>query len=211
MAPPSAGRGPGYRTALFIAGVLVGVFLLGALRFAVQEPEHDVHYHANWAVFLDGERLDLSGRRYMEDVAQCTADPSHQRPEDRVHMHDGNQDVVHVHAGGATWGHLLANLGFGIGDDYLETDEALYRDGGGRSLKFVLNGSRTRSIRNLQIGDEDRLLISFGHETPEEVLEQQFPHVAADAGRYNRLPDPASCAGHHEPTLSQRLVRAFWY
>src|SRR5690606_21078754 len=118
-------------------------------RFAAQEPQHPhVHYHANWAVVVDGERLDLSGDRYMEDVFQCSADPSAQRPEDRVHMHENNQDIVHVHAAGVTWGHFLANLGFGVGDDYLETDGGRYATGEGGSLKFILNGQPVRSIRN---------------------------------------------------------------
>jgi hypothetical protein len=194
-----------------ILGAVIGVLLLSAARL-VALPEHEhVHHHANWAVFINGERLDLTDMRYMEDVFQCTMDPTHQRPEDRVHMHEGNHDVVHVHASGVTWGHLLANLGFGIGDDFLHTDRARFETTPERSLKFVLNGSPVRSIRNLSIGDQDRLLISYGPESVETVVADQYPLVAADAGRYNEVPDPASCSGAHEETFGERVRRAVWF
>lgn len=194
-----------------IAGAVLGFLLIGAARFATQEHVHGVHYHANWAIFLNGERLDLTDTRYMEDVFVCTADPSHQNPEDRVHMHENNQDVVHVHAAGVTWGHLMANLGFAFGDDYLYTDKARYTNESGNTLKFILNGRQVQSLNNQAIGDRDRLVISYGPETVEEVLEKQFPLVETSAARYNEMPDPASCSGAVEETVGDRLRRAFWF
>jgi hypothetical protein len=197
---------------LVLLGVVCGFLLLGAARFLGQSVEHAVHYHANWAVFLDGSRLDLTGDRYMEDIAQCSADPSHQRPEDRVHMHEKNHEVVHVHASGVTWGHLLANLRFGIGDDYLITDEgARYLTDEERTLKFIVNGVAVRSIVNRPIGDQDRLLISYGSESEEDVVSSQFAQVAATAATYNVAPDPASCSGQHETGVGERLRQAFWF
>lgn len=196
---------------LLLTGALAGVLLVGAVRFAGQTHEHPVHYHANWAVFVDGERLDLTGDRYMEDVMRCSADASHVAPEDRVHMHENDHDVVHVHAAGVTWGHLIANLGFNVGDDFLITDNGRYLSGEAGSLKFILNGAEVPSIHNRQIGDQDRLLISFGPEPAEEVVASQFSQVLANAGTFNTMPDPASCSGHEEMTFGQRLRRAVWY
>jgi len=195
-----------------LVGAVIGVLSLLAVRLVAQpEAGHSVHYHANWAVFLEGERLDLTAGRYMEDVFQCSMDAAHQHAEHRVHMHENNHDVVHVHDSGVTWGHLLANLGFGIGDDYLETGTAFLRSAPDRSLKFILNGRPVRSIRNLEIASEDRLLISYGPETVDEVLATQFPEVQSNADRYNLMPDPASCSGAQEEGFSSRLRRALWY
>ena len=197
----------------FVAGLAAGAALLGAVRFAAMPPADDVvHYHANWAVMLNGERLDLSSDRYMEDVAGCRADPSHVMPADRVHMHENDHDAVHVHAAGATWGHLLANLGFGIGDDYLVTDDGVRHDASPTAeLKFILNGTQVTSIRNRLIQSRDRLLISYGSEPVDEVIGTQFPRVASTAERLNSLPDPASCSGPMEETTGDRLRRAFWF
>lgn len=196
---------------LFLLGIVVGIVALGSMRFLAQGPEQPTHYHANWALFIDGQRLDLSADRYMEDVIQCMADPANQRPEDRVHMHENNPDVVHVHAPGVTWGHLLANLGFTAGEDYLFTDRARYQADADRSLKFILNGAEVRSIQNRPIGDKDRLLISFGQEDVGQVISGQLPHLAADASHYNEMPDPASCSGAAEERLGERFRRAFWF
>jgi hypothetical protein len=204
--------GFGWRSALLLGiGAVLGIVVLTALRFAGQPPHQHVHYHANWAVFVNGERLDLTDERYMEDVFQCMADPSMQRPEDRVHMHENNQDVVHVHASGVTWGHLLANLGFGIGEKYLETDQGRLAEEGENTLKFILNGRPIGSVRNQQIGNQDRLLISYGPESVEQVLATQYPVVEENAGVYNTMPDPASCSGQAEETFGDRLRRAVWY
>ncbi|MQA89620.1 MAG: hypothetical protein GEU90_05230 [Gemmatimonas sp.] len=196
---------------LIVLGAIIGVVGLSALRFAGQPPHEHVHYHANWAIFVDSERLDLTDDWYMEDVFQCLADPSQQRAEDRAHMHENNQDVVHVHASGVSWDHLLANLGFGVGDDYLETDRERLEEDDQNSVKFVLNGRPVSSIRNLPIGDEDRLLISYGTQTIKEVMESEFPVVEKSAGEYNVLPDPASCSGQQAETLGERIRRAVWY
>lgn len=188
----------------------IGIAIVGmiGIRLALQEHPHSVHYHANWAMIIDGERVDLTGARYMVDVLQCMIDPTMQTPEDRVHMHEGNHDIVHVHASGVTWGHFLANLGFGVGDDYLETRDELQQSDSARTLKFVLNGRQVRSIRNLAVGDRDRLLISLGPETLEDVIATQFPTVAETAAEYNTRPDPTSCSGAHEETFGERLRRA---
>jgi hypothetical protein len=206
------GRGSGLTYAFLLGlGILSGALLMGAIRYVNLEPPPHVHFHANWALFADGQRVDLTADRYMEDVAQCMADPANQRPEDRVHMHNGDADVIHVHDAGATWGHFLANLGMGIGDDYIEIGDARMANDEAKSLKFVLNGNRIRSLRNLTIVNRDRLLISFGSEPVETVISTQFPQVAENAETMNTHPDPASCSGNVEETTSERLRRAFWF
>ena len=204
-------RGAGFVMLMVLTGVVVGVVALGLLRLAFAEPEPVTHYHANWALFVDGQRLDLAEERYMEDVVRCKADPTRVDPEDRVHLHNLNADVVHVHDGGATWGHLLANLGFAVGDDYLFTDTGARLFGTPeRPLKFILNGQEVPSIRNLVIENRDRLLISYGTETAEVVARTQFPRVASTAAEHNTRPDPAGCSGPAEEGLGERLRRAFW-
>lgn len=200
------------RWTILLLGFAIGVLSLAAFRFATVQPPEAVHHHANFAVFIDGERLDLSGDRYMEDVASCAADPNAVRPEDRIHLHDNNHDVVHVHHAGATWGHLMANLGFSLGEDHLIADDGRrFFDGEeGRSMVQVLNGMPVPSAHNRAVRSGDRLVISVGTEDPDEVLGRLYPRVAANAAEYNQRADPAGCAGAHGPlTFSQRLRMAF--
>ena len=203
---------------LLSAGVALGVLGIGALRFALlpELPDDEpVHYHANFAVFLDGERLDLSAMRYMEDVTACKANPDVVVPPERAHMHEGVQDVVHVHHDAVTWGHFFANIDIALGDDFLVTDEGTrYFADQARTFKFLVDGERVSTILNRVIESEERLLISFGAETVAEVLETQFPQVLGTAASFNQFhQDPGGCSAEapEEETAGQRLRRAFWF
>lgn len=198
------------KTLLAVAlGVVVGILTLAAFRTVAAGPAEPTHYHANFALFVDGERVDLSADEYMEDVATC-AHGGTVLPAARAHLHNNDPDVAHVHHEGVTWGHLLANLGYGLGADYL----ALHRgpvltETGGSTLKFVLNGQPQLAVHDQLIQSGDRLLISYGPESEPEVLRAQFPRVAVNAEEFNQRPDPASCAGAHQAGLLERLRYAF--
>jgi hypothetical protein len=192
-----------------LVGVLIGVIGLAVYRFAFAPVEEPTHYHANFALVVDGERVDLSGDKYMEEVGACTVSET-VLPTERAHLHGNNPDVAHVHHEGVTWGHLLANLGFGVGEGYLLLDRGrMYSAGEGRTLKFILNGQPQFSVRNELIRSGARLLISYGPESEAEALRTQFPTVASSAEEYNQRPDPAGCSGAHEVTLWDRVRHAF--
>lgn len=200
------GLGPG------LLGVAVGVLALGGLRLALLPPLETVHYHANWAVWIDGARVDLSGDRYMEDVGACVTDPAAMTAEARVHMHENNPDVIHVHHAGATWAHLLQNLGWGVGQGWLVTDDGtIHRDGEGKRISWILNGMDVPPAHDRVIRPGDRLLLTYGSEAPADLVELRFPTVAADAPGFDGTYDPAGCAGHAEETFGDRVRRAFWF
>jgi hypothetical protein len=194
---------------LFLGGLL-GMLALGAVRFAFAPLRHATHYHANWAVFVDGQRLDLSGDAFMEDVAACRASDVGILPEARIHMHENDHDLVHVHHEGATWGALMANLGMNLGPAYLVLADGTHLAAGdGRQLVFVIDGLRVPEVHNRVVRSGDRLLISYTTD-PAAAEAAEFAQVADDAERYNDLQDPASCAGHGELSPLQRLRLAFW-
>jgi hypothetical protein len=209
-----------YRSAtLFLgAGALLGILAVGAMRYAnlpAQVTDEGVHYHANFTVFVDGERLDLSDERYMEDIATCKANPDIVLPRERAHLHERIGDIVHVHQPGVTWGHLFANIGFVLGDGVLVTDDGrTFIDDGTRTMTFVLNGQTERSVYNLAIASEDRLLISIGDATPDSVLNAQFAEVPATAAAFNGVHQDAggcSASAPVEVTPGERIRRAFWF
>lgn len=197
---------------LLLAGAGLGVLALGAARFVAQPPPDVVHYHANWALVLDGERVDLTSARYMEDVAACRPGAALVAPEERVHMHDNDADAVHVHAPGVTWGHFLANLGYALNATHLVTDAGrVVADSAGHTLKFVLNGRPVDRLHDRLIGARDRALISYGPEPADEVVRTQFARVASTAARLDTLPDPATCSGEAPRTFGERARRALWF
>jgi hypothetical protein len=193
-----------------LAGAVIGVLVFGLARAALVDWPMPPHYHANWHVVVHGERLDFSDARYMEDVAAC-APGEDILPHGRVHMHDGVDHVVHVHHHGVAWGHFFQNIGISATADHLILpDGRRYFAGERGTLKYVINGFAVEDVTTRVIRSGDRLLISFGEEPLEQVVAVHFADVPADAEQYNRLPDPAACAGVHELTPWQRLRLAFF-
>lgn len=196
----------------FAIGLALGILTFGLVRLAALPPDHATHYHANFAIFVNGQRLDLTADRFMEDVTRCKADPALMEPRDRVHLHNRDHDVVHVHADAATWSHLFANLRMGLGDDWMVTHTGeLLRNADGRRLTFILNGTPISDPGSRVIRSEDRLVVNHGPETAEQVLATRFPAVKSNAGEFNGKFDPGGCGSIHEPTLRERLQRAFWF
>jgi hypothetical protein len=193
-------------------GMALGVFALGVARFLFISPLEATHFHANWAIYIDGERLDLSDQRYMEEVASCYTVDGNVTPQSRIHMHEGNHDVVHIHDQGVTWGHLAGNLGIGLGEGYLILrDGTRIFDGEDGRFTYILNDRVLTSIHNELVASEDRLLISYGAESLDELGDHRFPLVATTAGEYNTREDPPTCSGSGEPPgFWERLRSAFW-
>lgn len=204
-------RGGAARTTVNVgAGVFLGILSWGLLRFAVGPCPDPPHYHANWAVVVNGEEVDFSADGYMQSVAGCAA-MNVVDPAERVHMHNNEGEVVHVHHTGVAWGHFFDNVGIAVGPDYLILDgERRFFEEEGRTLKFVLDGFVVGEIGTFPIRSGQRLLISYGPETTEQVLEEQFPLVAADAEEYNERDDPAGCSGAVDVGPWERLRGAFW-
>lgn len=191
----------------FVIGFVAGAALLITMRFITYSPKI-VHYHANFALFVNGEREDFDNFTFYEEVASCGSDDGN-NPKTRVHMHENVNDVIHVHDAGSTWGHLFSNLGFFLGNNILQTDGGIYVDGseGGKRLKFILNGQESRSIANQTIQSEDVLLINYGDESL-EALQQRYEAIQRNAGEYNHKSDPASCKGSEKLSFVERLKKA---
>jgi len=193
-------------------GMALGALGLGAARFLWVPPPEATHFHANWAIYIDGERLDLSDQRYMEEISSCYTVDGEVTPQSRVHMHEANHDVVHIHHLGATWGHLAGNLGIGLGEGYLILyDGTRIFDGEDGRFTYILNGRALTSVHNQLIASEDRLLISYGSESLDELGTERSDEVATTAREYNTREDPATCPGSMEPLgVWDRLKAAFW-
>ncbi len=186
----------------FLAGILWFVMV----RFIMYESDA-VHYHANFAVYVDGQRETFDNFTFYEEVASCGADELN-NPKARGHMHDNISHVVHVHDYGVTWGHFFANIGYTFGNDILKTDKGHFVSGeDAKELRFILNGKDVDSVANQTIRSEDVLLIDFGTSTDPE-LQSRFQSITRDAADYNKRDDPSSCTGDKPLTFTERLKKS---
>ncbi len=192
---------------IFVLAFLLGMFWLVAVRFVTLEKK-EVHYHANFAVFVDGERIPFDNFTFYEEIAACGGNGI-DSPKIRAHMHDQINHVVHVHDNGATWGHFFANIGFTNGDTVFKTNEDVYVEDKNTEITFVLNGEPVDTTANRTIGDKDVLLVSINNsEISEQKLTEQYDQIKQDADFYNQNDDPSACSGGKELTFTERLKQS---
>lgn len=192
-----------------ISLVAIG-FLLGVLGFTtyriVTYKTMRVHHHANFALYINGERDEFKSFTFYEEVQAC-ADHGAANPKSRVHMHNQDASLIHVHDNGATWGHFFANLGYGLTDKALQNDDGVFAASDDDKLTFILNGQEVSTIANRVISSEDVLLINYGSED-NETLEQRFKEIPSNAQEFNGKNDPGGCAGNEAPSFIKRLEAA---
>ena len=196
---------------LFVVGLLLGALVILAIRFATYNVQQ-THYHANFAVYINGQREQFKGPQYYEEVAACSASGPIQ-PAQRAHMHNNINSVIHVHDDGVTWQQFLNNLGWTLGPNFIQDNQQnMHVEDSTNKLNIILNGQNLTdltSITNQVIHDRDRLLISFG-DISNNALQKEYSSVPNTAKHYDESKDPASCAGQmSKVTLGDRFHHLF--
>ena len=120
----------------------------------------DEHVHSTLLVRIFGDKFDF-------------AVPSYQIKNSWIHFEDSDGTTIHRHATGVTLGFLFDSLNIGIDTDcFIFPDGRQFCTTEDYSLKYYINHQPVSNIRDYVFADGDRILISFGSETPEEIEEQ---------------------------------------
>ena len=118
------------------------------------------HSHAAILVKVFGDAFDFSA-------------PAYQIKSSWIHFEGRDGTTVHKHATGVTLGYLFETLRLGLDDQcFTFQDGRSFCNNDDYSLKFYINGEQVKDIRGYEIKDNDRILISYGGETPEEMEAQ---------------------------------------
>lgn len=153
-----------------------------------------VHWHADFAVFVNGERFDFDKPEFISNEGE--------ENNPWVHIHEPRPTVVHVHREQTTWDEFLRSLGFELTDSKLALpDGRVLESGDEAKLKFYVNGVRVDTIMFEPIADLIRVLITFGPEGDDEVRATQIPMVTDQAcipselclDRVPAVPEPEPC------------------
>ena len=184
---------------LLVFGPLVGLICL-RLIFVQPPVIENTHYHADFAIYIYDQQLDLDQDHYYVGSSQCQTD-SQNDPLSRAHLHSPNPGLVHVHDQAVTWSHFFSNLGFELTDSKIRQpidDNNLksltYESNQDYRLRFILNGNFIHHPSAKVIGNKDRLLIDYGNAS-EASLKQRFNNVGTLAAEANLTDDPAGCFG----------------
>jgi hypothetical protein len=147
-----------------IVGYAAYVFATG-LPSAPGGPENagalgSEHSHAGILVKIFGDSFDFSA-------------PAYQIKSAWIHFEGNDGTTIHKHATGVTLGYLFETLGLGLDDQCYEfQDGRSFCTNEDYSLKFFINGQQVDSVINYETADDDKILITYGAETPEEIESQ---------------------------------------
>ena len=120
----------------------------------------DAHEHASLLVKIFTDKFDFSV-------------PSYQIKSSWIHFEDSDGTTIHRHASGVTLGYLFANLNIGIDSEcYIFPDGRQFCTNEDYSLKYYINHQIVKDISGYVLEDGDRILITYGSETPEQIEDQ---------------------------------------
>ena len=120
----------------------------------------DEHVHSSLLVRIFGDKFDF-------------AVPSYQIKSSWIHFEDSDGTTIHRHSSGVTLGYLFDSINIGIDSKcFVFPDGRQFCTNEDYSLKYYINHQPVSDIREYVFEDGDRILISFGSETPEQVEEQ---------------------------------------
>lgn len=176
--------------------VILAIFISGYLYAGMKYLPP--HYHANFAIYIDGERVDFSGDEFMEDIAACGLSDL-MFPQHRAHLHENNPETIHIHAQWVSWGHFFANNGIVFNDSILSLEdwERILLTYEGNKISFLLNWEKVINPYNDLIKSEDSLVIVYWDDTNISEL-----FVSDNAAEYNSKYDPGSCGWTNQGWIS---------
>ena len=120
----------------------------------------DEHEHASVLVRIFGDRFDFSV-------------PSYQIKSSWIHFEESDGTTIHRHSSGVTLGYLFDSLNIGLDKNcYIFPDGRQFCSNEDYSLKYYINHELVKDIRDHVIEEGDRILITYGNETPEQIEEQ---------------------------------------
>ena len=127
----------------------------------------DQHEHASLLVKIFTDKFDFSV-------------PSYQIKSSWIHFEESDGTTIHRHSSGVTLGYLFDSLNIGV--DYVDrvnedTIKKCFIFPDGRqfctnedySLKYYINHQIVKDVSDYVIEEGDRILITFGNETPDQI------------------------------------------
>lgn len=118
------------------------------------------HQHASLLVRVFGDKFDFSV-------------PAYQIKSPWIHFEGSDGNTIHRHATGVPLGYLFDSLKIHVTDKcFVFPDGREFCSSDQYSLKFYINHNKVDDITKYIINEGDRILISYGGETQEELDNQ---------------------------------------
>ncbi len=117
----------------------------------------DEHEHASILVRIFGDKFDFSG-------------PAFQIKSGWIHFEGRDGNTIHRHSSGVTLGYLFGTLGMDLTTEcFIFADGREFCNNEDYSLKNFINHQPVSDISNYVLNEGDKILISYGDETLEQL------------------------------------------
>lgn len=150
-----------------IAAVAIGVGV-GIYNYVQNPPRTtefgalgSTHEHASFKLFINGEEpVDFSL-------------PPYQVKSRLIHFEDDDGDIIHLHATRVDLGFLFESFNMKFDSECITlANGTSYCNDGDKTVKFYVNGIRNAMYDRYVLRDGDRMLLTYGNETEEQIQEQ---------------------------------------
>lgn len=121
------------------------------------------HHHADFAVYVNGDRIDFSQRKY-------------QVRDQRAHVEGGDGDVVHSHAQGATFEYFMNTVGIQYNATYMQASGEEYYENQTHEVRMFINREgewKEVEPKPFLFTGGDRILLVYGDYTQAEIQSMQ--------------------------------------
>jgi hypothetical protein len=197
--------------ALLVVGAVLMWLLLGTIRFFSIPKNIPVHFHANFLMVINGQKIHFDKPEYMEETGNCYLTSTPLYPRQRAHLHNNDGATIHLHTNGVSWGQFFQSLYYTVSDHALIDDHSIvYANNGTNIVTYFINGANVSSIANTLIHSEDSLLITYGLYTPSE-LTSLATSIQNHAHTYNTELDPSTCSSTPPETTVEHLKKSFLF
>lgn len=135
----------------------------GIIYFNKFIKSEEVHYHAGFQVYVDGELVDFSADKYMKEDPCVVAGTEVKEDEqlEKAHLHDHVGTVVHVERTRAVWGDLFKNIRYSFDTQ--------------KPMVSYVNGEEVKDILRFPIKTYDSVVIIVGeHEDIQSYLRKSI-------------------------------------
>ena len=158
-----------------VAGIVV-IVLVGSFAAIVllnRKPMlDDVHYHADFKVFLNKEAYDFNQSKYMSSENH-TLNPF-------MHLHDNDGNIIHQHISDGSLREFFSSLGMQFSKDSFVLDNGTaYCNNENAKLQMFVNGKNNDQFEKYVLNDLDRILITYGSE--QNLINEQMALVTDKA------------------------------
>ena len=117
----------------------------------------DEHVHASILVRIFGDKFDFSV-------------PTYQIKSSWIHFEESDGTTIHRHSSGVELGYLFDTINIGIDNKcYIFPDGRQFCSNEDYSLKYYINHQLVNGVYDYVFEDGDRILITYGSETPEQI------------------------------------------